>query len=263
MIKKLFIASLLIVALPVSAQTYPSWVGSTGGNFYNQTTVSQTPGATLSTPNASVGVPGSVGGYTPLEPILNQWGGTRYNSFSDYLATIYRLVITIGALIAVVMLVTGGVRYMLSEGFTDIDKAKLRIRSALYGLLVLVGSFLILYTINPNLLNFSVLNTLPPLKNQGPSNFSVATGNSGGGSIFTSSSGKDALNLTDAERENITANINKPNAADCAEARASTQPSFTKVLAAVKATLNNTVEAREQTSRIVGAYIESCIKAGY
>jgi len=130
--------------------------------------------ATLSTPGASTGVPGTVSGYAPLEPLTQH---VAYANFADYLSTVYKLAITIGALIAVVMLVTGGVRYMLSESFTDIDKAKTRIKNALWGLLILVGSFLILYTINPNLLNFSALNqSLIPVT-QKASNFNAATGN--------------------------------------------------------------------------------------
>jgi hypothetical protein len=169
MIKKLTITLLLVVALPVSAQT----AADTARTWINPSSGTQT--GTLSTPGAPVGVPGTVSGYTPLEPLKT--GFTSYKNFSEYLGTIYKLTITIGALIAVVMLVTGGVRYMLSEGFTDIDKAKMRIRSALWGLLVLVGSFLILYSINPNLLNFSVLNSIPPL-NQQASNSNATTGGS-------------------------------------------------------------------------------------
>jgi|GEM_PF-2913956 hypothetical protein len=175
MIKKLVIATLLLVALPATAATWmDSYTGGTSGSgFLPTNSVNQTSGATISTPGAAVGVPGTVSGYTPLEPL--KAGFASYRDFSDYLGTIYKLTITIGALIAVVMLVTGGVRYMLSEGFTDIDKAKLRIRSALWGLLVLVGSFLILYSINPNLLNFNLL--IPSLKQQA-SNFNAATGGS-------------------------------------------------------------------------------------
>lgn len=177
MIKKLIITTLLLVALPAAAQTWvnPYTGGTSGSGFLPTNSINQTPGATASTPGASAGVPGTVSDYTPLEPL--KAGFSSYRNFSDYLGTIYKLTITIGALIAVVMLVTGGVRYMLSEGFTDIDKAKLRIRSALWGLLVLVGSFLILYSINPNLLNFNLL--IPPLKQQNASNFNPATGGSG------------------------------------------------------------------------------------
>lgn len=150
------------IALAQSLSDYTR--GTTGSGYYPINATNQTSGATL-TSGPSTGVPGTVKGYTPLEP-LSTFNNGRYENFADYLATVYRLAITVGALIAVVMLVTGGVRYMLSESFTNKDAAKARIRNALWGLVILVGSFLILYTINPNLLNFKLL--LPNLTPQTP-----------------------------------------------------------------------------------------------
>lgn len=177
MMKKTFILLVLLLALPVSAQTTRTWADSvgTGGNYYNTNTVNQTPGATLT--SQSTGVPGTVAGYQPLEPLKSTFNGNTYSSFADYLSTIYKLAVTIGALIAVVMLVTGGVRYMLSESFTDKSSAKNRIVNALWGLTILIGSFLILYTINPTLLTF---NLLLPSVNQPSSQFGVANGSNGG-----------------------------------------------------------------------------------
>ena len=166
--KLLGIILLLAIALPVGAQTSID----TARTWINPSSGTQT--GTLSTPGVSVGVPGTVQGYVPLEP-LTPFG--QYKDFANYLSTMYKLAVTIGALIAVVMLVTGGVRYMLSESFTNKDAAKARIRNAIWGLTILVGSFLILYTINPNLLNFTLLDKLPALKQQA-SNFNAATGGS-------------------------------------------------------------------------------------
>jgi 4-amino-4-deoxy-L-arabinose transferase-like glycosyltransferase len=59
------------------------------------------------------------------------------------------------------MLVLSGIRYMLSESFTDKDKAKKRISSSLWGLLLLASSWLILYVINPQLLNFKIAHIRP------------------------------------------------------------------------------------------------------
>lgn len=170
--RNLLATIILTASLLPSVALAASWADSvgTGANFTNTNTVNQTPGANLS--SQSTGVPGSVSGYTPLEP-LTAYNGGKYANFADYLGTIYKLAITVGALIAVVMLVTGGVRYMLSESFTDIDKAKKRIINALWGLTILIGSFLILYTINPNLLTF---NLLLPNVNQTASQFNIPTG---------------------------------------------------------------------------------------
>lgn len=70
----------------------------------------------------------------------------------------FRLLISLGAMFAVVMLVVAGIGYMISESALDIDKAKNRAKAALWGLLLLSMSWLILYTINLNLLKFNLLN---------------------------------------------------------------------------------------------------------
>ena len=95
--------------------------------------------------------------YTPLEP-FDAWHAQAgaYSDFAFYLNTIFKLLITLGALFAVVMLVVAGIGYMVSEAAVDIEKAKQRAKAALWGLLLLTGCWLILYTINPNLLNFNL-----------------------------------------------------------------------------------------------------------
>lgn len=93
--------------------------------------------------------------YVPLEPLpgLPQDGNADFGSF---LAGIFRLVFSLGALFAVTMFVIAGVGYMLSESAVDISKAKDRGKAALWGMLLLAMSWLILNTINPKLLNFQI-----------------------------------------------------------------------------------------------------------
>lgn len=109
--------------------------------------------------NANEVLPFCSGGtcaYTPLEP-LSIWED-RYSGIGTYLQRAFTLIISLGALFAVVMLVVAGIGYMFSESFIDIDKAKERAKAALWGLLLLGSSYLILYVINPQLLNFNLLN---------------------------------------------------------------------------------------------------------
>jgi hypothetical protein len=69
----------------------------------------------------------------------------------------FRLLISFGGLFAVVMLVIAGIGYMVSESAPDISKAKDRAKNALWGILLLTGSYIILNTINPQLINFKLL----------------------------------------------------------------------------------------------------------
>jgi len=91
--------------------------------------------------------------YVPLEPIsgLPQTG----QDFNGFLNGMFKLLFTIGGMVAVVSLVFGGVTYMVSEIVGKIEWAKKQMRAALWGLALLVVAWLILYTINPQLITFS------------------------------------------------------------------------------------------------------------
>ena len=71
---------------------------------------------------------------------------------AEYIVYFFNLAVAVGAFIAVVMIVMAGIDYVTAEGnASKIDDAKGKIRNALLGLAVLLGSFLILNTINPGL----------------------------------------------------------------------------------------------------------------
>lgn len=98
--------------------------------------------------------------YTPLEPLpTGDTGAQDGTNFPKFVSGLFRVLITLGGLFAVVMLVVAGIGYMISESGVDIEKAKDRAKAALWGLLLLTMSWLILYTINPQLLNFKLLAT--------------------------------------------------------------------------------------------------------
>jgi hypothetical protein len=70
--------------------------------------------------------------------------------------------IALAVLAAVVMCIVGGFEYMLTESVTTKLNAKATIENAILGLAGALGSWLILYTINPNLVNVSIV-TVPKL----------------------------------------------------------------------------------------------------
>lgn len=78
------------------------------------------------------------------------------NAFSKYLNTMISIFIGICAVLSVVMIVIGGLEYMTSELVHSKEHGKERIRGALLGLLIALGAYAILYTINPNLLKSEV-----------------------------------------------------------------------------------------------------------
>lgn len=85
--------------------------------------------------------------------------GNIYIPFiGQYIAGIYKWAVGIAALIAVVFVIMGGFIYMTAGGNAQrAQEGKDRITSALFGLLLLLGSYALLYIINPDLVNFKSL----------------------------------------------------------------------------------------------------------
>lgn len=139
--------------------------------------------------------------YIPLEPIVGVTTGANEQaiSFPTLLKNLFNILLTLGALFSVTMLTVSGIRYMLSDVVTSKEKALKRITACLWGLLLIAGSWLILYTINPQLLNF----TLNPC----PNNNCVITGSTGATSqsqtqTFTSSGANTSLDGVTVNQEN-------------------------------------------------------------
>ncbi len=93
--------------------------------------------------------------YQPLEP-LPGFEEMQDLNFAQFLTTVFKILISIGAILSVVTLVYAGVSYILSEAFETKGEAKNRMKAALFGMIILVGAWLLLNTINPALLNFDL-----------------------------------------------------------------------------------------------------------
>ncbi len=95
--------------------------------------------------------------YIPLEDVPGLPGGDQPVSFSSYLAAIYKVGIILAAILAVLMIVIGGIQYMMAAGNPGkLGDAKDTIWQAILGLLLVLGSWLILSTINPDLLKMEI-----------------------------------------------------------------------------------------------------------
>jgi len=102
-------------------------------------------------------------GYTPLvtltgvtdAPNLPKYGA-GFVDFTDYVSGWVKLLIGIGAVLAVIMIVLAGVEYMSTDAIYNKSEAKDKIAKALGGLALLIMSWLILNTVNPNLLKFNL-----------------------------------------------------------------------------------------------------------
>ena len=82
---------------------------------------------------------------------------------AGYIKMIYDFAIVAGGILAIAMIVYGGIRYTVSEVVPSKEEAKDIIRSALLGLALLLAAFLIVRLINPQLGNLDQEPGLPPL----------------------------------------------------------------------------------------------------
>lgn len=94
--------------------------------------------------------------YTPLATLPGL--DTKINTtdkcaFGKYLNIMINLIIGLIAIGAMVMIVIGGLEYMTSELISSKDEGRKRIQNAILGLVIALGSYLLLNTINPDLLN--------------------------------------------------------------------------------------------------------------
>lgn len=96
--------------------------------------------------------------YNLLAPLP---GGTASindeNGFETYASQVFAYLLSVAAFLAVIMVVIGGVQYLASGGNTSIvSDARGRIWSAILGLLLAISAWLILYTINPDLIHLRI-----------------------------------------------------------------------------------------------------------
>lgn len=81
---------------------------------------------------------------------------------------LYVLALGLGALIALLMIILAGYRYMTASGnATQVQSAKDAFASAFVGLIIIFVAFILLHTINPDLTrfkDFSKTLTLPEIK---------------------------------------------------------------------------------------------------
>ena len=107
--------------------------------------------------------------YNPIEPLP----GTTISSTGDvtlssYLEGVYKLLVGLAGVFAVLMIVIGGLQFIAGADNPSMrSAARQRIVNAIFGLFLAMGSWLILYIINPNLVGSS--NIIPPIS-------SVSTG---------------------------------------------------------------------------------------
>jgi len=94
--------------------------------------------------------------YTLLQSLPKEGPDLSENvTIEEYLTWAFRFVLALAGFLAVMMIVIGGVEYIISGASEAMrGEAKKRIENAIWGLVMALVSYLVLYTINPSLVNF-------------------------------------------------------------------------------------------------------------
>ncbi len=110
----------------------------------------------------SAATTGDTRNYTVLAPLPGTYDvNNGKTTLATYLPGVFKFGIGIAALLAFVMITAGGIQYMTSDALSGKEQGRERITNAIYGLLLAIGAYTILYTINPKMLEFD-LNIVKP-----------------------------------------------------------------------------------------------------
>jgi hypothetical protein len=94
--------------------------------------------------------------YTLLQPLPQEGTYLKENvTLEQYLNWVYGFTLTLAGFLAVMMIVIGGVEYIISGANESMRaSAHKRIWGAISGLVLVLAAYIILYTINPSLVDF-------------------------------------------------------------------------------------------------------------
>lgn len=135
--------------------------------------------------SGGIGVPPLQKSQSGFTPIVNIPGIplNADSSIPEILNGLFRLSIVAAGLLAVIYITVGGFEYMVSGAREAKKDGRERIQSAVIGLLLLLSSYIILYVINPDILNLDPFRTTltPATEQQGPAAPSSGANTGGGG----------------------------------------------------------------------------------
>ena len=132
-------------------------------------------------------------------------------SFPEYIGFWYQLLVGVIGVLATVMIMWGGMKWLTSRGNSGtINEAKDTIFSAIVGLIIMFGSYTILYMVNPELVKISMPELGPGVASPASpgSGVSSASGGSGAGGSGGGNTGGGKLNdRSTADCSNATAGV--------------------------------------------------------
>ncbi len=100
-----------------------------------------------------------LGDFSKIDTLPNE--ATNPCPFGNYFNIMFKIFLGVCAVLAMIMIVWGGVQYMTSDLATSKEEGKKYMTNAILGLLLALGAFAILNTLNPDLLTICLNNMKP------------------------------------------------------------------------------------------------------
>lgn len=133
-------------------------------------------------------------------------------NLSDFISYAYKFMLALAVVLAVFMITVGGFEYMLSGAANTKSDALKKIQDAVWGLLLALVAYLLLYTIDPNLVSSGNL-SIPPINYQAPATVQSVTNsnNANLNNTYQQSSPQNTVNqVTSPSPVNTTAPATTP-----------------------------------------------------
>lgn len=144
----------------LTSGTYQVKVTAAGGVSSNS--VNFTYGDAPPTPSPTTPPTTQSGGFVPLAPLPGLTSGDGANSiissgsFGAFFNHLYDYLIGIAVIIAIIMVIWGGLQYSTQDSISKKGEGKERIQQAIFGLILVLSPALVFTIINPAILNFSL-----------------------------------------------------------------------------------------------------------
>ncbi|MCX6784529.1 MAG: hypothetical protein NTV81_01150 [Candidatus Komeilibacteria bacterium] len=127
----------------------------------------------------NIDIPGSTGFYRGVSTTA---GAGTVSLLGQYIKSIYRFFVGVAAIIATFMIVLGGFMWLVSGGGENVKKGKEFIIGALSGLVLVLGSYVFLVILNPNLIKLDL--AVPDVKPFAPGVTDICSEANGNESVF-------------------------------------------------------------------------------
>ena len=153
-VRTIFLSLLLVLSFSVAATTFAQDANSGSTTLAPQKTETKN-----FDPNGYGCSTSDTKGYCLLAPLNDAQGSKPVDvtmGIGEYIKTAIRLFMGLISVLAVLMVIVGGIEYMMTVNIGEKEGAKSRILNALGGLVLALASYLILNTINPKLVDLKV-----------------------------------------------------------------------------------------------------------